>query len=313
MNNSINDYISFWDNFDRFWFESFQKENAPSMDKFIRTLSADKHFEMFLKTGKLDPNELPEPYQGDPEKAKFIIINLNPGKSCGEETAETAENESSKFLSNYGTDFGKQINAFADNNTYDMTYSKFIREWACLLPKNRNTVCGGTWWQGKNGNGGRMKWIRSFAKQLGKGEIANEEVFAMEVCPFHSVKWSNSIICRGKHIKEEMKQYLSEKIFSPAKDIAKQNDIKCIVCVGSLFNTILSDLYGSPTEVWNGTNSPMGLDWPLNEKSENCNRSYALFKEPAYGIKFLVISSSGSNKLPGDDFSYIDNAIASLI
>ena len=190
-------YYDFWDDFVRSWFEE-RRGNLVCTE--YRNVANE-----YRKCVKgLNFDELPEPYYGTPAKVvKAVIINLNPGMSQTDERAESLERE--KFYSLKDTYEGKGphvkrslVIEFADS--CNKQYSNFVQKWSCLDPKYRHEkpdLCGVKWWQGtlQSKVGGRVEWLgRIYNKDLDvqtspsgvKDSIHPLEVFALELCPYHS-------------------------------------------------------------------------------------------------------------------------------
>ncbi|MBR6530108.1 MAG: hypothetical protein IKT43_01680, partial [Clostridia bacterium] len=137
--------------------------------------------------------------------AKAVILNLNPGMSdtiCyGAYKGTNAED--TKCFRNFNQPIGWLIKKFRDE--HDKKYSSFCSQWSPLNPQLRdrknypNYVCGLKWWQGINPDrvqGKRVPWLKRI---YGNAQLSPGEVFALELCPYHSKEFSwrrNCAVCK---------------------------------------------------------------------------------------------------------------------
>lgn len=303
------DYYDFWDSFVRQWFEN---NACPTNDvtRWYRSCVAN-----------LNLDELPEPYLGTPHgKVKAVFINLNPGGSLG-------DLEGTKFYSNrMDEQRGWLIREFMK---MQCSYRKFIDNWSALIPKLKRynpEVCGVDWWQGvdrklvggssKRGRQIRMNWVcQIYGKtksadetNSSEGEISSLDVFALELCPFHSVKFKGLAEKPGK---KEILDFIRDWVIYPASHAVAEKGLDFAIAAGGMKNGngTLTDIFdaicGMPEKVWSYEQSPYG--WPLNGKGSPMQRKYVLYKvsndKPA---RILVTMMEGGNKAPSKNFNEIE-------
>jgi len=329
-------YYDFWDKFVKDWFE--QCPNKPS-DEVSQAYKGC--------VGALNFDELPEPYYGTPEKGvKAVIINLNPGMSQTDERKESLEEE--KFYSSKDTYKGKGphvkrslITEFADS--CNKQYSKFVQKWSCLDPKYRHPkpdLCGVEWWQGTSQLkvGGRVEWLgRIYNKDLDvqtspsgvKDSIHPLEVFALELCPYHSKSFNLDDEMAFSFDGEKMNvlPFVVEHVLQPALHAVVENPpLPFAVAIGKTF-AILLEKIGSEgkfgiaakleKEWWDESEDVEDWYWPKT-KIKNTGeyrrkyRKYCLFVlRDMNGLlaRFLVCAAPGSNHTPGKDFKKIEQKL----
>ena len=290
-----------WDEFVKAWWSA----KAHPTDSLTKGFEKGRH---------LDLGELPEPYLGSPQGAKAVIINYNPGMSTA--------NEDTKFYATYNRS-GALITEFADK--YGKSYHRFVKDWSALnsvLDKHCPAVPGVKWWKG------RFKWIERFMKHFpckvadGSG-IRREDVFALEICPYHSKGW------QGRLEDQSVIDHVKKLVIIPAACAALENDLPCVICVGNKIGEVLRDQFrlrllnkweegldeqGNSISDWPGGKlCPVKRKYELLEMdgSSNCQFEEATGKNK---VLFLVLSSTGSNKLPGASFDKVETLqIASRI
>lgn len=322
-------YYDFWDKFVKDWFE--QCPNKPS-DEVSQAYKGC--------VGALNFDELPEPYYGTPEKGvKAVIINLNPGMSQTDERKESLEEE--KFYSSKDTYKGKGphvkrslVTEFADS--CNKQYSKFVQKWSCLDPKYRHEkpdLCGVKWWQGLSQSevGGRVKWIgRIYNKDLDvqttpsgvKDSIHPLEVFALELCPYHSKSFNLDDEMAFSFDGEKMNvlPFVVEHVLQPALHAVVENPpLPFAVAIGKTF-AILLEKIGSEgkfgiaakleKEWWDESEDVENWHWPETRDNKTGEmrrvyRKYCLFvlkDKHGHLARFLVCAAPGSNGTPSEDF-----------
>lgn len=282
-----------WDRFVKNWWDA----NAQPSDSVTNGFKKGRH---------LDLGELPEPYLGSPQGAKVVIINYNPGMS--------APNEDTKFYKTYNRR-DALITKFVDE--YDRSYHRFVKDWSALnsaLDKRCPSIPGVKWWKG------RFKWIERFMKhfpcKVADGFcIRREEVFALEICPYHSKSW------QGRLEDQSVINHVKKFVIIPAACAALENDLPCVICVGDKIGEVLRDQFNLRLiSKWDeGLDDRRNRisDWPKG-KSGSAKRKYELLEmdgsrnyqfNEAIGtskVLFLVLSSTGSNKLPGASFDKVE-------
>lgn len=117
----------------------------------------------------LQPNFIPEPYYGNPQKCSIVILNFNPGHGV-----------STQFISNVNninTVCGRLVNT---------QYSAAALTFPILgsyNPSNpfQNNYAGYPWWLNKE------KWVKHLFSSLGISYV--NPPFALEHCGWHSINW----------------------------------------------------------------------------------------------------------------------------
>ena len=313
------EYYRFWDDFVREWFE-----NEGSFQGEIGSLYGDPKL--------LDVKELPEPYAHRPfdgkdrRRVKAAILNLNPGASSG--------NECTKCLCRYREGDAELMYKF--DKVHERIYSHFVSECGCLLNEFDDDwydcIPGVKWWQGDkrdNHCGGRMRWLRQFYDS----SLMPEEVFASELCPYHSKRTRTGTF--EKKIRSNP-NVVWERVLAPLAVVAVENRLTCVSCMGKDFELIFDrifigefhkenqwsggvDMLGAPIPEW----PPRGMD------SSSVNRSYTLYRLKADSqrskelslkanvdlstVSFLCVTSQGSNNPPQDKFQDVEKNIRSYI
>lgn len=313
------EYYRFWDDFVREWFE-----NEGSFQGEIGSLYGDPKL--------LDVKELPEPYVHRPfdgkdrRRVKAAILNLNPGASSG--------NECTKCLCRYREGDAELMYKF--DKVYKRIYSHFVSECGCLLNGYKkgwhNRIPGVHWWQGdKRANhcGGRMRWLRQFYGS----NLMPEEVFASELCPYHSKRTRTGAfekkICSNPNV-------VWERVLAPLAVVVAENRLPCVSCVGKVFESILGNQFKDDFQQVNkwfkgkDEHGNVISKWPDRKKDELLIvRSYTLYRLKADSqrskelslktkvdlsmVCFLCITSQGSNNPPQDKFQDVEKNIRSYI
>lgn len=321
--NGWDEYRAYWDDFVQEWFACKERAQDPKElpdDPLTNALrpyfveGLDPISDLKKDKTKLSQNELPEPYAGNPEGAKFVIIQMNPGMSeSGEET---------KYYSNLNSDDAFLIQDFA--GCCERKYSKWIERWSIFrseypsvprypqgVPTSR--VCGHDWW---NDDGNHSRWIKDFAEcdDLSK-------CFAIECCPYHSKSFDSKIVM------EMGEDYLNNRIVLPAAMTCLENNLKCVVCLGSevdsfLKNGLKATLVQEWSDGWNVNHRPDGTieriqipEWPPPKKphrdgSPLAKRWYRLYEKKVEGrvCRFLSLYAN-CMRLPGEDFRKVEARI----
>lgn len=296
-----NDYYSYWDNFVKEWFYKVKDLKIDGL------LNLDPIEEYKCVKG-LELKELPEPYIRKISKdglnykhnhIKAVVINLNPGASSPAECTKCI-----KGLNDQGALIERYANECKGN------YSAWISTYGCLLneyPQGmREMIPGVDWWQGSNGKGGRMRWMRSFYGN----DVTPEDVFALELCPYHSKSWDL------RNISDETRRYVWSRVIKPAVVAATEDDVSCITCIGQDIERILKEtLKFERIASWeNGkyieNECRKDIEWPTTGRTNNLvDMHYILYKSkckcedlPTRPRPFLCIWHKGGSNPPSKEF-----------
>ena len=165
---------------------------------------------------------LPQPFVGDIENAKIIICSLNPGYSdedCYIEDEKSAKEKGYKY---YGKELLNQLNPNAENKTlFWLTEEK--------SDEVKNLSGGAKWWRGKlDQNDQTVSLVAQIAKYFNFDKETvfkwlSENMAAIELFPYHSKKFSKSLLNKCKS-SEIIKEYVRQVLISEA------NDGKRLVC-----------------------------------------------------------------------------------
>lgn len=332
-------YYDRWDDFVRSWFE--ERRGNPICTEYS---SIANKYRRCVKDLNFD--ELPEPYYGTPEKGvKAVIINLNPGMSQTDEREDSLERE--KFYSLKDTYEGKGphvkqslVTEFA--GSCNKQYSKFVQKWSCLDPKYRHPkpdLCGVEWWQGTSQLkvGGRVEWLgRIYNKDLDvqtspsgvKDSIHPLEVFALELCPYHSKSFNlddenlddeTAFSFDGEKI--DVLHFIVKSVLQPALNAVVENTtLPFAVAIGKPFAILLEkigrdDKFGISAKLekewWDESDDVEDWQWPETRddntgEMRRVHRKYCLFAlkdKNGRLARFLVCAAPGSNGTPSEDFS----------
>lgn len=304
-----NDYYSHWDKFVKDWFEKVKDLHID--------FSNVGPIQAYEGVRGLDLKELPEPYVRKVAKdglnynhgrVKAIMINLNPGASSFAESTKCIKclNEKGALIERYA-------------NECNGDYSAWISKYGGLLNEYPHKMCkrsipGVDWWQGRNGIGGRMRWIRSFYGN----DVTPEDVFALEFCPYHSKSWAFG------RMPDETKSYVLQHVIKPAVVAATEDDVSCIACIGKDLEKIFEEILEfRRTASWekgayieNGRCEDIN-GWPTTGPRNNpVDMHYVLYQGECEGLPirpFLSIWHKGGNKPPAERFCRVEAAIRERI
>lgn len=282
-----NAFYDYWNGFIRDWYQS----GAQPADPVSQTFRNDSGFTPCWY-------ELPEPYQGRHENCKVVVINYNPGAAGANETVKS-------YLRR--NDSGTLIHKFADE--HNCRYSDYQAKWQEVnenLVDHDPEVPGVKWWQE------RCKWFRRF---FNNPELVTSEIFALEMCPYHSRYWTGTI-------PRALDEHYRQRVLGPAFAAVCTNDLPCVVCVGKKIGIYLCEHLGARTVlVWKngiGPDHAVLADWPRKDNGNLVKRTYELLEVPVTGwnlglpvetVKCLVLSAPGSNSLPSANFERVERLI----
>ena len=301
------EYYDFWDEFVRCWFQECRGDQTSTVYRKIA-----EGYRMCVND--LNFAELPTPYLGTPaQTVQAVIIHLNPGGSAKDKDGFSLDE--TQLYPNIDIDKkGWLIKCFRDNA--GLSYRRHIDEWSCLnssLRGHNPEVCGVRWWQGNDPAvvGGRMKWI----KQIYNKEITPESVFALELCPYHSVSFGN--LRHGTVYNNVVLPFIKKHVIVPAVKAVVGNNLDFAVAIGAQVAHVLEDLGATCEKEW--TYESHTGRWPKNDKNEYVERKYKLFNlkcEDGMNARFLVtwVASGGIGiPAPSEKFKEVEHEIRKSI
>lgn len=272
-----------------------------------------------IKKSRLVYDELPEPYYGDPKKAKCVLIQFNPGKSDLTTVANgSLSNEQTKSFSCRENKQAFLIRSFLgiDENlpNCEKSYRKYAERWSSLASKYPNgispeRVCGHDWWWKCN----RTRWIGSFTGADLK------DVFVMETCPYHSLSWNGGGL---------PPDYLLQRIVIPAAMSAKENKIACVVSASSAVRDLLENLGARKIAEWKNVKGAKWAsvtvsgkeyvvsNWQKNKAGNAAEHIYSLYeyRNPDFDCTccFLYVKTSQMN-YPSAAMQNVEHGIKKFI
>lgn len=283
------DFYSFWDDFIKKWWDAKAEPQDAVTQSFHRECG-------------ICLDELPEPYLGSHSEAKAVVINYNPGRADPNEKVKYySENNNARSL----------IYHFA--HEHKKSYGDYLNKWSPLssaLDNANSQVPGVEWWRN------RFRWIEHFAGQFqgcnDKEKIRRENVFALEICPYHSRRWC------GEIDDQTLIDHVRDKVIVPAACTAIENSLPCVICAGRMIGETLKNKFGLRTiKKWGSTDKSETNNlagWPKGRKGNAALRCYEILeldgRKNSLFVKdigvckvlFLVLSVVGSNRLPGRRF-----------
>lgn len=162
---------------------------------------------------------LPQPFIGDIENAKIIICSLNPGFSDDDCYIEKPYNIDG--YPNYSEELLNQLNPKAKDKTLFWLTEK--------SDEVKNLSGGAKWWRGKlDQNDQTVSLVAQIAKYFNFDKETvfkwlSENMAAIELFPYHSKKFSKSLLNKCKS-SEIIKEYVRQVL------IPEANDGKRLVC-----------------------------------------------------------------------------------
>ena len=219
---------------------------------------------------ELDPFSLPQPYLGDPENCSVITLNLNPGPTS------TLRLHKEGILVN---EFLKRKNYF---------------EYAEFYPQMNLKDYPSNFWNNQ------FKWIENITKSKKIEKLP----FAIEICPWHSIKWKSI-----KKITPKLKEHIKKNIFDIINEAVKYFTIKTVISVGkTYYNLFQSNEFGFEKIIEispNNFTNLNGIEWPKNKKGELSKRYFSIWKHKETNIIYYNTYSLGSNKPPSKNWNEI--------
>lgn len=174
-----------------------------------------------------------------------------------------------------------------------------------------------------------MRWLRQFYDS----SLMPEEVFASELCPYHSKRTRTGTF--EKKIRSNP-NVVWERVLAPLAVVVAENGLACVSCMGKDFELIFDrifidefhkenqwtrgvDMLGTPIPRWpprDGDELPVARSYALYRLKADSQRSKELSLKAKVDLSmvcFLCIASQGSNSSPRKEFSDVENNIYSYI
>ena len=296
-------YYNYWDGFVKQWFTG--RESNPPRDEIATAWCS--------QVDALDIDVLPTPYLGTPsEGVDAVFLNMNPGLSeIGKRGTYKGisldDTQRYSLMAQMGSSVprGWLIQQFRDEA--QESYRSFINKWSCLNPKLRDyepQVCGVDWWQGIDSSqvGGRVAWLRRI---YNKNDMCPSRVFAVELCPFHSRRFTI------RKIDNYLVSFIKEHVIDPASVAVQENELLFAVGVGKKVAMVLEKIGARMEHEWSYRNQIPG--WPLNRQREptvRIYRLYALTGNNGREVRYLITwAQANSNPPPAPHFAIVEEAI----
>ena len=218
-------FIDYWDQVVRQWLEkdavheSFTG-NAEEQHQIIKAInnSVGK-----TRKYKLNTDHMPEPYWGNPKECSIVLLDYNPagGSQPSSHTSIKDKDGDISFVHYVNThsysDFALQGPVFRDDNDFKKNGFEWFTHYG-----------GYGWWQEKR------RWLGHLleANLNNKKEKLNDKLpFGMELCGWHSEKWSNNM----SWIDNGCRDIVNQRAIKPFFESLKRSDAKMAVCIGAEF------------------------------------------------------------------------------
>ena len=222
-------------------------------------------------------NLIPELFYGDPDSNLAVFLNLNPGFGKND----------SKYI-------GKA--SIKNQGVLSCGYSCFARTNPYLINPLFHPDAY-DWWQK------RLKWLKAIFEYSEK-----KLPFIMELCPWHSKRWSDAGIAE---FNTSQKQYIQQNVLAPAAYAAKNSVAGFVISIGKAYTTIYPSLGFNLVKEWKPGVGIHG--WPRNPKTGKDKQVHFEYYKNLDGIKILSIWLWGSNKTPCNEFLPIEKEIVTYI
>lgn len=240
---TIKKYIDYWDEVIRQWlqynadYKSFTGD-AAEQRQIIEAINS--------KVGKdsdyrLNIQHMPEPYWGNPRECSIVLLDYNPAGGA-EISRHTSIN--CKDCAKCGKSF---INIINSEYLYNNGYSNFALNGPIFQSEEEIKHNNLGWFSDKdNGYGGyhwwqeKKKWIDHLVAAIcGNIEGDYSHPFCMELCGWHSKKWSNNMswIEKGE-CHEIVNRRLIQPLFASMKNSLWNHSPKIAACIGAQLNPI---------------------------------------------------------------------------
>ena len=210
----LNDYFDYWDKVIKDWMN--YKSNKIEED-FIKSLNFSGEYE-------LQEDYMPEPYWGDPRNCSIVVANFNPAGGDDQNSFTWREFANCCLL---------RMVTFVNNNKYSDLALDFplwenedwIKKYAPYLEK----YGGRKWWKSK------QEWINNLIN-------SDKRPFAIELCGWHSAKWSSSSFINAWDNELIVKKYVCNHFIKPMLSAIEMCDAKLGICIGKGLGELLDKL-----------------------------------------------------------------------
>ena len=258
----VADYIEYWDLKVNDWFQ-----NTDKTDIYLMNLSG---FQM---------DGMPEPYLGNPKECSIAIFNFNPGRV-------SKDSEQTRMYKTY-------MNLVKDNGYSSIaTYFPYLQTSDFLNEiglSGFEKYDGSKWWQNRN------SWIEHLICTTGKDNEKGLKPFALELCPWHSLKWDSKRFISSL-ANPQFKDYIKKYVFSIYENAISNSLCGFGVCIGKSFSQILEPFdYLNETCKYDPRSSDDGIQ--LHPTKE---RYYRVYRKGETII--LNTWHQGGNRVPSEDF-----------
>ena len=220
------DFIKYWDEVIKQWLdknavhESFVGD-AEEQHKIIEAINSSVEKNRIYK---LNTDHMPEPYWGNPEKCSIVLLNYNP---AGGSQPSPHTSISCKACTHGNKSFIHYVNTHS--------YSDFSTKLKGPVFRDKNDLKkeGLEWFTGYGGYGwwqDKCDWLNHLVKAK-CGEASDKLPFGMELCGWHSEKWSNNM----SWIDNGCRNIVYQRAIKPFYESLKCSSAQMAVCIGAEF------------------------------------------------------------------------------
>lgn len=324
------DFIDYWDRVVRQWLDTnadITSFTGDAVEQRVVIEAINKNCKG--KNGQENPDyiintmHIPEPYWGNPRKCSIVLLDYNPagGWKINRHTTINC-----KDCDKCGHSFIRYVNSHK--------YSEFARSCPVLKEMQDNGMEwfsdedngyeGYQWWNKKR------RWLDHLVEAI-CGKKDNKLPFGLELCGWHSKKWSNNMDwineeregfkCRGI-----INQRAIQPLFAAMKNSLEGSKTKIAVCIGAEFKpeflspffdikdiqkfditeTVYSDItnHDAFSVNYEKGNIHVKAKTGTGEDSKETNRNYRIYKITEGGDSYYILNTHyrGSNRHPGQHF-----------
>ena len=247
------DFIDYWDEVIRQWLSlnanvTGFKGLATEQSNVIKAINENCDYD---KNYIINTIHMPEPYWGNPlEKCSIVLLDYNPAGGAR--------------INRHTTINCKECNGFCgeDNKMTVIRYVNEKKKYSDLALKcpvlkeyddlkwfsdKDNGYEGYNWWQEKR------KWLNHLVNTICGSNAYELLPFGIELCGWHSKKWSNNMKWIDKEIKDcKIKDCIKKRaiqpLFAAMKNSLGDSPVKIAVCIGAEFKPkLLCNFFDSDT------------------------------------------------------------------